>query len=233
MLDGNALGVTATEAWRRRAFIDPSQPDGIIISIGYTVNGSVYSDQRRVDFQASVPKQPDSEAGADQFLDFIEGTLRPFVHSQFPNVTSSRDALFGHSLGGGFVLYALLSKPELFDTYLVASASVPGNWTSELVSKWSNEAAKNDTKTKPAVRLAFGTLEAQPIKRRTETEEAFQARAGFYASFDVGNKMKAVYQDLVGSPKLRDVEIKEYPWSDHASLGAVGLTDGIDYFVDW
>lgn len=131
------------------------------------------------------------------------------------------------------MLYALLSRPELFDTYLVASAGVPGNSISELVSKWNDEAAKNFTKTKPAVRLAYGTLEAQPLKHRTETEEAFQARAGFYASFDIRNNMKRVYQDLVGNPNLRDIEIKEYPWSDHASLGAVGLTDGIDYFVDW
>lgn len=159
--------------------------------------------------------------------------MRPFVHSQFPNVTFSRDALYGHSLGGGFVLYALLTRPGLFDTYLVASAGIPGNSISELVSKWKDEAAKKSTKTKSAVRLMYGTLEARPLKHRTETEEAFQARADYCASFDIGNNTKRVYQDLVGNPNLRDIEIKEYPWSDHASLGAIGVTDGIDYFVDW
>lgn len=234
VLDGNALGATATEAWRRRAFVDPSQPDAIIVSIGYPIKDSVYSDQRNIDFQASLPTQPSPEAGAKELLEFIGATLRPFVKSLFPNVTYSREALYGHSLGGRFALYALLSRPGLFDTYLIASANAPGNWTKELVSSWNKEANKDGTlKTKSAVRLIYGALEARPRKRRTETEEAFQTRAAFYASFDIEHRMKGIYQDLIGSPNLRHVELQEYAWSDHASLGAIGLTDGIDYFVDW
>lgn len=224
MLDGNALGLTATEAWRRRAFVEPSQPDGIVISIGYPISDSVYSQQRSTDFLASMR--------AELFLDFIEGTLRPFVHSQFPNVNFTRDALYGHSLGGRFVVYALLSRPGLFDTYLAISPG-SGNWNSESISQWNEKAGKIESKTKPALRLAYGALEAHPVKRRTETEEAYQARAKFYASFDVGNNTIELYHNLKGTSNLRDIEIKEYPWSDHASLGAVGLTDGIDYFVDW
>lgn len=238
MLDGNALGMTATEAWRRRAFVDSSQPDGIIISIGYPISNSVYSQQRRIDFIASIPgqdpaTQPSTQAGADDFLDFIKENLRPFVHAQFPNVTLTRDALYGHSLGGRLAIHALLSRPGLFDTYIAASPG-SGNWNSELIARWEKEAGKSGAKpTKPALRLAYGSLEAHPLKRRTETEEAYQTRAKFYTSFNVGNNTIDLYENLKGNPNLRDVEIKEYPWSDHASLGAVGLTDGIDYFVDW
>lgn len=237
MLDGNALGLTAIEAWRRRAFVDSSQPDGIVVSIGYPTNNSVYSHQRSIDFIASIPgqdpsKQPNSQAGADDFLDFIEKVLRPFVHAQFPNVSFTRDALYGHSLGGRFVVYALLSRPELFDTYLAASAGA-GNWNSELISQWNEKSERSGAKSKPALRLAYGTLEAHPLKRRTETEEAFQTRANFYASYSVGKSVTDLYRTLEGNSNLRDVEMKEYPWSDHASLGAVALTDGIDYFVDW
>lgn len=228
MLDGNALGMTATEAWRRRVFIDRGHPNGIIVSIGYPITDSVYSPQRTVDFQ------PGPRHGADDLLHFIDATLRPFVHSQFPRVSFRRDALYGHSLGGLFVVYALLRRPGLFDTYLAASPGT-AQWDSTLLSSWESEAEGSaaQTKTKPALRLAFGTLEARPVKRRVETEEAFQARRGFYASFEVGKSTQAIYERLRENPKLRHIEIKEYPWSDHATLGAVGLADGIEYFVDW
>ncbi|KAJ4404785.1 hypothetical protein N0V82_010433 [Gnomoniopsis sp. IMI 355080] len=193
----------------------------------------------QIDFLASIPgqdlpsTQPTAEAGgADLLLDFIEGTLRPFVRSQFPNVSFTRDALYGHSLGAQFVVYALLRRPGLFDTYLAVSAGA-GNWNSALISQWNEEEEKSGAQTKPALRLAYGALEARPVKRRTETEEAYQARAKFCASFGVGKNTIDLYHRLKGNSNLRDVEMKEYPWSDHASLGAVGLTDGIDYFVDW
>lgn len=198
---------------------------------------SVYSAQRNTDFQTWTPKSttptlPSARQGADHLLDFIGGTLRPFVRSQFPKVTFDRDCLYGHSFGGLFVVYTIICRSGLFDTYLAASPGA-ANWNIEYISNWMEKAANSDSKNKPALRLAFGGLEAQPLRRRTETEEAFRARTGFYASFDVGTNTKAIYQKLRGNSNLKDVEIKEYPWSDHASLGAVALTDGIDYFVDW
>ena len=32
---------------------------------------------------------------------------------------------------------------------------------------------------------------------------------------------------------MRDVEIHDYPFSDHAAVGGAALADGIDYFLDW
>lgn len=237
MLDGNALGVTAIEAWRRRAFIEPSQPNGIIVSIGYPLSNSIYSLQRNIDFvprvSGPIPRTlPGAGGGADDLLDFIQDTLRPFVHSQFPKVKFTRDALYGHSLGGLFVVYALLRRPSLFDTYLPASPAHV-DWDAADVSKWQDEAEKTVTKAKPALRLAYGTLEAHPARRRTDTEKTLQARVDLFAPYDLERNTHAVYHFLKENLSLREAEIRSYPWSDHASLGAVGLTDGIDYFVDW
>lgn len=39
-------------------------------------------------------------------------------------VDTRKQALFGHSYGGLFVLHVLFTKPEAFDTYVAASATV-------------------------------------------------------------------------------------------------------------
>jgi len=70
---------------------------------------------------------PDAEfynsGKADLFLTFIETELVPFINRKYPN--NDRSTLLGHSFGGLFTLYTLLTKPSLFDSYI---ASDPSCW---------------------------------------------------------------------------------------------------------
>lgn len=66
--------------------------------------------------------------GAAEFRDFLTHDLRSAVKAIVP-VDASRQALFGHSLGGLFALYVLFTRPESFDTYVAGS---PAIW-------WSNK----------------------------------------------------------------------------------------------
>lgn len=229
--------MTGTEAWRRRDPVEAAQPDSIVVSIGYPIADSVYGAQRSIDFQPVTPGEepppvPGVREGADDFIEFIDGTLRPFVYSEFPNVKFGREAIYGHSFGGLFVIYALLRRPDLFDTFLSASPALFWNDGYMLNhTSWLDEADARGNQ--PAFRLAYGSLEADVKKRRTETEEEYEFRRDLYATFFMREYCNSLYESLKGNSKLRDVELKEYIGSDHASVGAVALTDGIDYFVDW
>ncbi|KAI9162745.1 Siderophore triacetylfusarinine C esterase [Paramyrothecium foliicola] len=239
VLDGNALGMTATEAWHRRSAVEFTQPDSIVVSIGYPISDSVYGPQRSIDFQPVTPGEdpppvPGVRQGSDDFIAFIDKTLRPFVHKKFPKVTFDRDALYGHSWGGVFVIYALLRRPDLFDTFLSSSPAL--YWNDNYLLKhtqWLDEAELPEDASKPAFRLAYGDLEQYPVRRRTETDAQYQFRLELFATFAMADNCKSLYGLLKNNTKLRDVELKEYVGSDHASVGAVALTDGIDYFVDW
>ena len=199
----------------------------------------MYGAQRSIDFQPLTPGEapppvPGVREGADDFIQFIEGTLRPFVHTEFPNVQFGREALYGHSFGGLFVVYALLRRPDLFDTFLSASPAL--FWNGGYIlnhTYWLDDATIPENATKPAFRLAYGSLEQSPVKRHTETDEQYQFRLDLFHTFAMSNNSNRLYHSLKGNSKLRDVELKEYVGSDHASVGAVALTDGIDYFVDW
>lgn len=221
------------------------QPDTIVVSIGYpeTIADSPWSLQRGYDFQPPVcanctpAAEPGVPSNADNFITFIDDVLRPWVrNTAFPNANFDRDALYGHSFGGLFVLYALLVRPDLFDTFLAAS----GAWF------WNNGYILNqlgpltnppynstNSTSKPAFQISYGALEQFPVKRRTETQQQYEDRKVFLSFSQMTTYSNQLYDAIKDSPRLRDVELHEYPFSDHAAVGAAALADGLDYFYDW
>jgi predicted alpha/beta superfamily hydrolase len=69
----------------------------------------------------NAPGFPTS-GGADKFLKFIETELIPLVESKYR--TQPYRALAGHSLGGLFAIHAMLTRPELFNSYIAVSPSL-------------------------------------------------------------------------------------------------------------
>jgi hypothetical protein len=66
--------------------------------------------------------------GADAFLSFVADELIPFVDKTYR--TRPYRLLMGHSIGGLFGVYTLVTKPTLFNGYIVADPSL----------YWNNEA---------------------------------------------------------------------------------------------
>ncbi|PLX25561.1 MAG: hypothetical protein C0599_00425 [Salinivirgaceae bacterium] len=63
-------------------------------------------------------------AGAKAFLSFIETELIPYVEANYR--TNQKNVLIGQSLSGIFTSYVFLTKPELFDSFIIISAAFPG-----------------------------------------------------------------------------------------------------------
>ncbi len=93
-------------------------PNLIIVGIdNIYINGN---NQRGRDL---TPAHTNSQAsgGAANFLTFIKDELIPYIDKTYS--TTGSNTLFGHSLGGLFVMYALLSAPGSFDSYIAADPS--------------------------------------------------------------------------------------------------------------
>ncbi|MBO1001220.1 alpha/beta hydrolase [Pseudogracilibacillus auburnensis] len=134
VLDGNAYGTVFKEIvklqWRRpeKTKVSPM----VIVSIGYDFN-EVFPPLRVYDFTpfsstTSLPPRPDgtswpAHGGAEGFLQFLEKVVQPFVYEKAP-VHADNQILFGHSLGGLFVLYTLFERPSLFNNYISCSPSI-------------------------------------------------------------------------------------------------------------
>ena len=60
--------------------------------------------------------------GADNFLDFIDKELMPYINKNYR--ANNFKIISGHSLGGLFSIYAMHSKPELFQAHFAFSPSL-------------------------------------------------------------------------------------------------------------
>ncbi|MEO2207897.1 alpha/beta hydrolase-fold protein [Paenibacillus pabuli] len=136
LLDANSVFGTMVEAARiqgRRPEKTGALP-AIVVGIGYPTAGP-FSPHRYYDFtpQATTEYTHKSDGtllpeqgGAGAFLQFIEEELKPDMEQQF-NIDRNRQAIFGHSLGGLFVLHTLFTKPDAFRYYIAGSPSLHWN----------------------------------------------------------------------------------------------------------
>jgi len=134
-LDGNAVFASMVEALRiqgARGLATGVTP-GVIVGIGYAVDGPFDRQRRTLDYTpkadpATIGERPDGGAwsetgGADAFLAVLEDQVKPLVERLAP-IDRSRQALFGHSLGGLFALHLLFRRPAAFARMVAVSPSL-------------------------------------------------------------------------------------------------------------
>ena len=113
VLDGDvAYGMAASIA--RYLEIGGNSPELIIVGIGYGTVDKSEGNERRRDYR------PGENGGAENFLSFLNNELFPYIDSTYRTIPGER-TIEGYSIGGLFALYALFTKPESFNRYIVGS----------------------------------------------------------------------------------------------------------------
>lgn len=116
VLDGDvAFGMAASIA--RYLQIGENIPELIIVGIGYGLLDKSAGENRRRDYR------PAQTGGAENFLNFLEVELIPFIDANYRTVPEDR-TINGYSIGGLFGLYTLFTKPEIFNRYIIGSPSL-------------------------------------------------------------------------------------------------------------
>jgi predicted alpha/beta superfamily hydrolase len=96
-------------------------PDPIVVAITWAGAGDQPAAQRARDFSpVPIPGEPGT-GGAPNFLKVLANEVFPFVESTYR--ASRERVLTGGSLGGLFVGYALLERPDLFRGYVASSGA--------------------------------------------------------------------------------------------------------------
>jgi predicted alpha/beta superfamily hydrolase len=99
-------------------------PEMIVVGISNTdrtrdltpTNGTMSNPEGR-------PFRFPTSGGADKFLKFIETELIPSIESDYR--TQPYRIFAGHSFGGLFALHTLLTRPEVFNSYIAVSPTFP------------------------------------------------------------------------------------------------------------
>jgi predicted alpha/beta superfamily hydrolase len=98
-----------------------------------------------------APQFP-TAGGADNFLKFIETELIPDVEKRY-RVKPYR-ILAGHSLGGLFVVHAMVARPDVFNSYVAVSPSL--QWDNQATLKRAEEFLKSRKELNATLFVSLG-----------------------------------------------------------------------------
>ncbi len=133
VLDGNAYGVLFENVvtLQSRRTEKTSVPLSVIVSIGYDQE-AVFPSLRVYDFTPpsdvmNLPEHPSGKpwppfGGAEDFLEVLKG-IKEIVR-ELLDVNVDQQLIFGHSLGGLFLVQTLIREPQLFSRYYICSPSL-------------------------------------------------------------------------------------------------------------
>ncbi len=150
--------------------------------------------------------------GAPRYLNFIEREIFPFVDEHYRTNVNNR-ILAGHSLGGSFGAWVLLTSPSSFSGYILTSPSL---WfKNDLIFELENQYSKNNTNLDAKLFIATGALETPENGMRNNMVDGHQR-----------------FVERLRSRNYKGLSISDeiVEGTDHYSTFPVGLAKGLRLF---
>jgi len=124
VLDGGAL-FPLLAAYYRYLNFGEEIPDAIIVGISYGSDDFEGGNYRSTDYTAKSPERT-YWGGAEKFQTFLGEELLPHIEKNYRS-RPDRRVIFGQSIGGQFVLYTALTKPNLFWGHIASNPALHRN----------------------------------------------------------------------------------------------------------
>jgi hypothetical protein len=243
VLDGDAWFCTAVEMARIREWgrLTPS----IVIGVGYP-SRAFFDPRRNYDFtppgSADPEFAPEEQGGADRFLNFLTDIIKPWVREHY-SIDPNRQVLFGHSMGGLFVLHTMFTAPRSFNIYLAASPSI--RFSNGVVLREASSFEANPARTGARAMIMVGGLESQPNARQVDDyRRYFIANPSTTGGLSVEEALRRTFPPPPpGFNKARElrrlaerlsrrgahVSFTEFPGEEHTPAGVSALNDGVAF----
>ncbi len=199
----------------------------VVVGIGYPSEAEVAN--RLFDFTpptdrstlpAAAPGGWGATGGADGFRVFLQDELKPMIEARV-SVDRSRQALFGHSLGGLFVLHVLLTNPDAFNVYVAGSPSIWWGDRQILKEVAPFEAVQRRTGVRRRLLITVGGLETHLSPEELRASMAMKLPdpdAEFHRMNMVGNATEMAARLLKLSKQGLDVDFVLFPDETHNSV---------------
>lgn len=243
VMDADFEYATAAEIARLTA-LGGTRPSAMVVGIGYGTDDFLkFMRLRAADLTPPVSEENkqklgkftlfigEESGGADALLTFMADTLVPEIARRYPQASRDARALYGHSFGGLFAAHALLTRPDTFNAFLLASPSLWWNGfaTSDLLPSF---AAKLDAlDRKPRVLVTVGGTEQDPPKNVLPgspfTLEEMQAMISSWRTVDAA----AEFADALCKAGLPDVDYVSFENETHESVIPGSMTRSLNFFI--
>lgn len=161
--------------------------------------------------------------GADTLLHFIEADLMPEIARRV-SIDPARRALFGHSFGGLFTLFALFERPDLFANWIAASPSI--SWDDSQILG-SEAGRKRVSGGAPFVHLSAGEYEGDELApfqyQNADAAERLES-AKLERTVSLAREMAA---RLDGAPDGLRATFELFPGETHMSVLAAAISRAV------
>jgi predicted alpha/beta superfamily hydrolase len=124
LLDGGAL-FPLFSAYYRYLNFGEEVPDAIIVGISYGSDNFENGNYRSTDYTAKSEER-EYWGGAEKFQSFLSDELIPLIEQTYLS-RAERRVIFGQSIGGQFVLYTALTRPNLFWGHIASNPALHRN----------------------------------------------------------------------------------------------------------
>ena len=151
------------------------------------------------DFLPLEMKDNERAGGAGKFIEFLKKEVIPYIDDNYP--TNHINSLYGHSYGGLFSMYVLLTESDMFENYYCTDP--PLGWENEYLKKVATELFEKVPKLEKKLWIA-GTSNNSSIDH-------------------MGKFLKK------NAPKKLVWQAVTYPNEKHNSVRLKGIYDGIKF----
>lgn len=137
-------------------YYDGFVPEMIVVGVTWGGVAPNPDSLRARDYTPTTEKRLPQSGGADAFLSVLEKEIFPFVEATYKTDKADR-TLAGCSLGGLFTLYALFSRPSLFQRYIAASPAF--GWDNSVLYQYEKKYFAADTNLPAKLFMCVGGVE--------------------------------------------------------------------------
>lgn len=239
VIDGDMTAGLAAEIARLRG-TNGLQPTAMVVAIGYGVGFAEFAQLRTADLTPPLSEAGaetlgsltnligSGNGGAEAFLTWLTEVLTPEIGRRYPEASATDRTLFGHSLGGLFVSYALLTRPSDFAAYV---ASSPSLWWDQFavlhrLPSFADMIARLDRR--PRTLICVGGKE-QDVP--TEVPEALNMPLETVQALVAASRMVDGAREFAASLEDAgaDAQFAVFDGEDHTSVLAAALMRGLHF----
>jgi uncharacterized protein len=240
--DGNGMFPLAAA---QMALMGLAGKGAIVVGIGYPTDDFMkpmmlrYRDLTPVTadktlFATQPPLAEADQGGASElFYRFITEELLPAVSASYP-IDAQHQTLYGHSLGGLFVLGVMFKHPESFNNYVASSPSIWWDGRSVLKEESGFLAKAKGAKHPIRVLICVGAMEQEPYS---------QAPPGNLPLSEVNKKIAEAHmvdnaRDLAkrlarsGAKSGFTVRFQEFSAEDHLSVVPASISRALGFALE-
>lgn len=138
----------------------------IIVGISYNKDDETWWQNRSRDYIPTHDTISDfgkywpKAGGADRFLNYLQYSVKPSIEKKFL-VNKKLNGIIGFSFGGLLASYALITRPDLFEHYIIISPGLV--WDNSLVSRLENKYYQSNKELRKKVFISITSDDPKSI----------------------------------------------------------------------